>query len=243
MGELWREGDESNGVTEVGSSIDGAWRCIANVEKGGVVGTLHRGVQKWAFGVRPEKRGRAGDGARFEGGEDLSKFFIFDCWQCRPESSDSMCGIISCNIIKLVRIAFFVFEMGKVKSVGTVGVKLQETRGNYIVFEIYGFTADVAISFQYKPSLVGNDKVVVNKLAIEYIATICEERKPARHVERFVNDKTGALRVWWRRRGSVMADSLWFVSSRTDWAADPQVKPGRCLAHNSLRSLPQSALL
>jgi hypothetical protein len=61
-------------------------------------------------------------------------------------------------------------------------VKLQEARGNNVVIQVYGFASNVAFSFEYQACLVRDDEVVVDELAIEHIATVCEESKPTRHI-------------------------------------------------------------
>ena len=109
----------------------------------------------------------------------LMKFINLYRRQSRPEPRDSLGGIVPCNAIDLLSVAYLVLKMGEMKAIGTIGVQLEKARGYDGVFQVDGFTSDVAISLQDKACFVGDDKVVFDQLAIEDVAAIGEESEPA----------------------------------------------------------------
>lgn len=112
---------------------------------------------------------------------NLLKHFTLHSGYSRPKSSNTLSCIVPCNAVYLPCIALLVLKVRKVEAIRAVGVQLQETRCDDVVFQVHSLASDVSFSSQDKPSLVGNDEVVVDKLAIEDVATVCEQSEPARH--------------------------------------------------------------
>jgi hypothetical protein len=59
--ELGREGDEFDGIVEVGGAVDGGGWHAAGGEEGGVVGAVFGGVKVGAFDVGAEEGGGVRD--------------------------------------------------------------------------------------------------------------------------------------------------------------------------------------
>jgi hypothetical protein len=110
------------------------------------------------------------------------ELFALNGWYCRPEASHTLCCVVPRNVIYLLAIALLIFEVRKVKAIGAVGMQLQKPRSNDVIIQVNSFTSNVPLSFQYQPRLIGDNKVIVNELAVKHVATVGEESKPARHI-------------------------------------------------------------
>lgn len=112
---------------------------------------------------------------------NLLKFITLHCGYRGIETGHALRRIVPCNIVYLGCIALLVVEMCEMKPIRTISMKLQEPRRNNAVFQIYSLAPNVPFPLQDKPRLVRYDQMILNKLAIENVATISEEREPARH--------------------------------------------------------------
>jgi hypothetical protein len=109
----------------------------------------------------------------------LLKFVTLNGRQSCPEASDTLGCIVLCKIVDLVCIARFVVEMGEVEAIGAICVEFQKAWCYYSVFQVDCLATNVAFSFEDESRLVRDDKVIVDKLAIEDIAAVGEESEPA----------------------------------------------------------------
>lgn len=112
----------------------------------------------------------------------LLELFSSDSRYSSPKARNTLCCIISCNVVYLLAIALLIFEMREMKPVGAIGMQLQEPRSNDVIIQVNSFTTNVSFSFQYQPRLIRDDKVIVDELSIKHIATIGEESEPAGHI-------------------------------------------------------------
>ncbi len=63
--------------------------------------------------------------------------------------------------------------------ISPIGVQFQITRSYNTVFQVDGLAPNVAFSFQDESGLIGDNKVVLNQLAVEDVATVGEQSEPA----------------------------------------------------------------
>jgi hypothetical protein len=107
------------------------------------------------------------------------KLIAFHSWYGSIKASNALGRIISCDIVYFRSIALLFLEMCKVEAVRAIGVQFEKSRRNNAVLQINSLASNVPFSFQDKPSLVGNDKMVFDELAVEDVPTICEQSEPA----------------------------------------------------------------
>lgn len=112
---------------------------------------------------------------------DLLKLVCLYSRNRSPEPRDTLGGIVACNLVYFERIAGLVVKVGKVKPIGAVGMQLEKARSDDVIVQIYSIAANVAFSLQDGARLVGDDKMVFDKLAVEDVAGVGEEGEPARH--------------------------------------------------------------
>lgn len=110
---------------------------------------------------------------------NLLKFITLDGRYGGIEARHALRRIIPCDFVYLCSIALFIVEMREVKPIRAISVEFQKPRRYDAVFQIYSLAANVPFSLQDKPRLVRYDQMIVDKFAIQDVATVGKESEPA----------------------------------------------------------------
>lgn len=153
----------------------------SEVSWSGMFKPLCLGVDHYMFMLRKHnhesvKRGRA------SGQETCSNLLEFVALYGRYRSIEpchALSRVVPRKVIHLCRISLLIVKVREMKAIGAIGVQLEKARRNDTVLQIYSLAPNVPFSFQDKPSLIGDNEVVFDELAIEDVSTICEEGEPA----------------------------------------------------------------